>query len=175
MNVFNCIVKRHSYRGEYYSEPVSKEDLRKILEAGLAAPSGCNKQTTSLIAVDDEKLVEQIKAVIDPPIAQTAPAFICVLTKHIVAYREKCYAVQDYSAAIENMLLEIVELGYQSCWYEGHITDEDRICDKIAAILGVPTDCELVCILPVGRAKGKIPIPRKREFDERAWFNHYGG
>lgn len=57
--------------GEYYSEPVSKEDLRKILEAGLAAPSGCNKQTTSLIAVDDEKLVEQIKAVIDPPIAQT--------------------------------------------------------------------------------------------------------
>ena len=128
-----------------------------------------------MIAVDDEKLVEQIKAVIDPPIAQTAPAFICVLTKRIVAYREKCYAVQDYSAAIENMLLEIVELGYQSCWYEGHITDEDRICDKIAAILGVPTDCELVCILPVGRAKGKIPIPRKREFDERAWFNHYGG
>ena len=51
---------------------------------------------------------------------------ICVLTKRINAYRDKCFAVQDYSAAIENMLLAIVDLGYQSCWYEGHITDDDR-------------------------------------------------
>ena len=54
------------------------------------------------------------------------------------------------SAAIENMLLTIVELGYQSCWYEGHITDEDRICDKIAEIFSVPDSYEVVCILPVG-------------------------
>ena len=57
------------------------------------------------------------------------------MTQRINAYRDKCYAVQDYSAAIENMLLALVELGYQSCWYEGHITDDDRICDKLAAIL----------------------------------------
>ena len=25
------------------------------------------------------------------------------------------------------MLLAIVDLGYQSCWYEGHITDEDKM------------------------------------------------
>lgn len=45
----------------------------------------------------------------------------------VLMNRGKCFAVQDYSAAIENMLLAIVELGYQSCWYEGHITDEDKI------------------------------------------------
>ena len=28
----------------------------KIMKAGLAAPSGCNKQTTSLIAIDDSGL-----------------------------------------------------------------------------------------------------------------------
>ena len=45
-------------------------------------------------------------------------------TQRINAYRDKCFAIQDYSAAIENMLLAIVELGYQSCLYEGHITDD---------------------------------------------------
>ena len=32
------------------------------------------------------------------------------LTQRINAYRDICFAVQDYSAAIENMLLTIVEL-----------------------------------------------------------------
>ena len=39
---------------------------------------------------------------------------------------------------IENMLLTIVELGYQSCWYEGHICDDDNITGKMAEILNVP-------------------------------------
>lgn len=70
MNTLECIINRHSYRGEYINEPVPREDLIKIMEAGLAAPSGCNKQTTSLIAVDDEELVAKLKAVIEPPAKQ---------------------------------------------------------------------------------------------------------
>ena len=175
MNTLECIFSRHSYRGEYKDELVPREDLIRIMEAGLAAPSGCNKQTTSLIAVDDEELVARMKAVIEPPIAESAPAFICVLTQRINAYRDKCYAVQDYSAAIENMLLALVELGYQSCWYEGHITDDDRIFDKLADILGVPDEYDLVCILPIGKGISKPKEPAKKSFHERAWFNGFGG
>ena len=75
------------------------------MKAGLSAPSGCNKQTTSLIAVDDQAILNKLHSVINPPVGETAPAMICVLTQRIPAYREKCFAVQDYSAAIENMLL----------------------------------------------------------------------
>ena len=175
MNVLETIKNRHSYRGEYRSDKVSRVDLTSIMEAGLAAPSGCNKQTTSLICVDDPDILKQIHSVINPPIATTAPALICVLTQRINAYRDKCFAIQDYSAAIENMLLAIVDLGYQSCWYEGHITDDDRICDKIADILNVPKEYDLVCILPVGMAKEEPVSPKKKEFAERAWFNSYKG
>ena len=174
MDTLECISVRHSYRGAYRNEPVPREDLRKIMEAGLAAPSGCNKQTVSLIAADEPALVEKIKSVIDPPVAQTAPAFICVLTRRVCAYRDRCFAVQDYAAAIENMLLAITALNYQSCWYEGHITDEDRICDKIAGLLGVPRDMDLVCILPVGWAESEPVPPRKKAFEERAFFNRFG-
>ncbi len=175
MSVIETIQKRHSYRGTYKTDAVPRQDLITIMEAGLAAPSGCNKLTTSLICVDDPDLLKQIRAVIDPPIAETAPALICVLTQRINAYRDKCFAIQDYSAAIENMLLAIEELGYKSCWFEGHITDDDRIGDKIADILNVPDGYDLVCVLPVGIGENKANIPVKKQFEERAWFNSFKG
>jgi len=167
------VLKRRSYRGKFKPDKVPREDLTAIMEAGLAAPSGCNKQTTSLIAVDDEALLASLKAEIDPPVAQTAPAMICVLTRRINAYRDRCFATQDYAAAIENMLLTITAMGYQSCWYEGHITDTDRIGDRLAKILGVPEEYELVCILPVGIGEEVPQAPKKLPFGERAQFNGF--
>lgn len=175
MNILDIIEKRHSYRGEYKPTPVPREHLEAIMRAGLAAPSGCNKQTVSLIAVDDPVMLAKLHEVINPPVGTTAPAMICVLTKPIIAYRDRCFAVQDYSAAIENMLLAIVALGYQSCWYEGHITDTDRIGAKMAQILGVPEEYELVCFLPVGTACDEPAGPQKLSFEQRAWFNKYMG
>lgn len=173
MDLFDAINSRRSFRGKYKADPVPREDLVKILEAGLAAPSGCNKQTTSLIAIDDSEVLDKIKAVIDPPVAATAPAAICVLTQRINAYRDKCFATQDYSAAIENMLLAMEALGYSSCWIEGHITDDDQLNLKMAEILNVPSDYELVCYLPVGIAAEEAKMPMKKVFDQRAWFNSF--
>lgn len=175
MEVFEAIKMRHSYRGAFKPQAVPREDLIKIMETGLAAPSGCNKQTTSLIAVDDAALLSRLRAVIDPPVGETAPAAICVLTKRIIAYRDKCFATQDYAAAIENMLLTIVALGYQSCWYEGHVTDDDKIGRRMADILGVPEDYELVCFLPVGVAAEEVTAREKRPFEARAFFNGFAG
>ena len=172
--MLDLIMNRRSYRGKFKPDPVPREDLAAILETGLAAPSGCNKQTTSLIAVDDPAILALLRTEIDPPVAETAPAMICVLTRRIIAYRDRCFAAQDYSAAIENMLLAIEALGYRSCWYEGHVTDTDRIGDRIAKILGVPEEYELVCVLPVGIAEAEPGMPKKQPFGERAWFNGFG-
>ncbi|MBQ9198228.1 MAG: nitroreductase family protein [Clostridia bacterium] len=173
MDILQAIESRRSYRGKYKPIPVPRDDLEAIMRAGLAAPSGCNKQTVSLIAVDDPETQRKLRAVIDPPVGETAPAMICVLSRSVIAYRDRCFAVQDYAAAIENMLLAITALGYQSCWYEGHITDTDRIGDKMARVLGVPEEYALVCFLPVGIAEGEPTMPRKKPFEERAWFNAY--
>ncbi|MBQ7655486.1 MAG: GNAT family N-acetyltransferase [Clostridia bacterium] len=174
-SVLETIQNRRSYRGKYKPIPVPREDLTAIMEAGLAAPSGCNKQTTSLIAVDDPDTMRKLHAVIQPAVGETAPAMICVLTKRVIAYRDRCFAVQDYAAAIENMLLAITALGYQSCWVEGHITDADRIGDQMAAILGVPDGYELVCFLPVGVAEEEPTAPKKKPFADRAMFNAFQG
>lgn len=172
-NVTEVISDRRSYRGKYKDQPVPQEMLMNIMKAGLAAPSGCNKQTTFLIAVDDPTILRRLHDAIRPPIGETAPAMICVLTKKIIAYRDRCFQVQDYSAAIMSMLLAIEAYGYSTCWIEGHITDKDRIGKRMAEILGVPDDYDLVCFLPVGIAEEKkIPV-RKKLFGQRAWFNGF--
>lgn len=171
--MLETIKARHSYRGKYKDVKVPRSDLKTIIRAGMDAPSGCNKQTTSFIAIDDEEVLKKVIGVIDPPVGETAPAAICVLTQRINAYRDKCFAVQDYSAAIENMLLAIVELGYQSCWYEGHITDDDGINHKMEKVLNVPEGYEIVCFLPVGVADEEVKFPQKKNFEERAWFNSF--
>ena len=174
MDTIETIFRRHSYRGKYKAVPVPREDLVTIMKAGLAAPSACNTQTASLIAVDDPAVLQRLHSVIRPDVAPTAPAAICVVTHRVNAYRDRCFAVQDYSAAVENILLAAVALGYQSCWYEGHITDEDRINEKMAEILGVPREYELVCFLPLG-VGGEEPVQvQKKPFHERAFFNSFG-
>ena len=173
MDTIRTILERTSYRGVYAQTPVPRADLETILLAGLAAPSGCNKQTTSLIAVDDPALLQQLYALLPRAVGITAPAMVCVLTKRIIAYRDRCYQVHDYAAAIQNMLLAIVALGYQSCWVEGHITDTDRIGRHMADVLSVPPEYELVCYLPIGVASDALRQVEKKPFEERAWFNGY--
>ena len=173
MNTLEAIANRRSYRGKYLPTPVPREHLKMIMEAGYHAPSGCNKQTTSFIAVDDPEIMAKLRSVIDPPKAETCPAMICVLTQRIIAYRDRTYFMQDYAAAIQNMLLAIEELGYASCWIEGHVTDVDRIGYQMQKILGVPDEYELICFLPVGIPAEEIPTVKKKPFEERAWLNGF--
>jgi len=174
MSTLTTILTRTSYRGKYDPTPIPREHLQQLLEAGLSAPSGCNKQTTSLIAVDDPALLAKLNALTDSRVGQTAPAMILVLTRRIIAYRERSFFIQDYSAAIENILIAAVAMGYESCWVEGHITDADNIGRQMANVLGVPEEYELVCYLPIGKAIEPTQKPVKQPFSARAWFNGFG-
>ena len=171
MDTLDTIFARTSYRGKYEPTPVPREHLQQLLEAGLSAPSGCNKQTTSLVAIDNPALLKPLVALTQKRIGDTAPAMILVLAQKTIAYRDRTFYIQDYSAAIQNILLAAVSLGYESCWVEGQVTDGDRIGRQMADFLGIPQDYELVCYLPIGVAAEPVKRPVKKPFDERAWFN----
>ena len=44
MEVFEAIETRHSYRGKYLPNPVPREDLKKIMEAGRGSTRGVRKK-----------------------------------------------------------------------------------------------------------------------------------
>ena len=174
MNTLETIASRRSYRGKYLKNPVPREQLKQIVEAGYHAPSGCNKQTTSFLAVDDPEILEKLYGVMGMSAEHTAPAMICILTRKIIAYRDVTFYIQDYAAAIENMLLAIADLGYASCWIEGRVTGPDRFGWQMQKILGVPEEYDFVCYLPVGipAEEGKSIV--KQPLEERAWLNRFG-
>ena len=174
MDALKTINERASYRGMFEKTPVPREILIKIMEAGLAAPSGCNTQTTSLVGLDDAETINSVASHMMKPNFASAPAAICVLTRRIPAYADVYFNVQDYAAAIENMLLAITALGYASCWVEGYITGDSDINIKMAEALGVPDGYDLVAYLPIGLPAENISRAQKKPFDKRAWFNGFG-
>ena len=173
MDILECIQKRYSYRGSYKNAPVPREDLEKIMKAGLAAPSGCNKQTTSLVGLDDRRILDSIADIIKKNGfgGKNAPAGICVLTRRIPGYADVYFNVQDYAAAIENMLLVITALGYASCWIEGQVTESAETQKQIAKLLDLGEEYIVVAFLPVGIAEKEGKRPAYKNFPERAWYN----
>lgn len=173
MDFFEAVKARASYRGKYADEPVSREDLKKIMEAGLAAPSGCNLQTTHLVGVDEKDIIKSIDEAVGKTNFAGASAGIVVFTTPTPAYHGNFYNVQDYSAAIENMLLAVSALGYASCWVEGYVTDDQKVAKKIGEILGAPDGWNAVAYLPIGKPAEDMFRAKKKPFEERAGFNKF--
>lgn len=105
MDALQAIKGRKSYRSTFKTEPIPREDLREIVEAGFLAPSGCNLQTTKFIAVDDPELVKKLADIYGHEWAATAPAAILLLTKKVIAPSGETYYIQDFAAAAENILI----------------------------------------------------------------------
>ncbi|MCK5130036.1 MAG: nitroreductase family protein [Clostridiales bacterium] len=172
MELFNAIAKRHSYRGSFKDIAITKQDLQKIVQAGIDAPSGCNAQTTSFIIVDDEKILDKLNEIVSGKAMNTAKAVIVVLSYPIEAYYDMSFAKEDYSAAVENILLAVTALGYATVWIDGQIRREEK-AEKIARLLDVPNNLIVRVVLPIGVPKVKKEQKAKLPFNERAWFNGY--
>ena len=173
MEVFETIGKRHSYRGDFTSQPIPREDLKKIVQAGIQAPSGCNAQTTSFVIVDDPALIRQIGDIVDKPVARKAQAIILCIVEHRPVYQKWSFGVEDCAAAVENILLAITALGYATVWIDGALIVEVRAW-KIAKIAKVPDNREVRVLLPVGVPTEIVQQRERHDFSTRAWFNEFG-
>lgn len=175
MDIFDAIRERHCYRGAYKDFKPNREDLVKVAEAGLMAPSGKNSQTTDLVIIDDSSIIAQISTMHPQNKAmQQAKAYIvCIVDKNPPAvYEGLSFQLEDCAATVENMLLAITALGYASVWVDGWLRAEGR-ADKIAKLINLPESKKVQIILPIGVPAEVVSSPKKKSFSERAWFNSY--
>jgi len=177
MEFFETVINRHSYRGPFLDQPVDPDDLRKIVQAGLDAPSGKNEQTTCFVIVNDPALVSKIAPMHESNKAfQQAKAFIVCLidTEPEAIYAGDHFQVEDCSAAVQNMLLAVTALGYAAVWIDGWLRVEGH-AETIGRLVGAPDDKLVRIVLPIGLPKYPPRGPEKKAFEQRAWFNSYGG
>ena len=116
MDFLDLLKQRRSYR-QYTGEPVEKELLDKIVEAGLLAPSGRNIKPEELIVVTDSKLLTQLSQCRKAGSQMLEGAGACII---VLGDEDKTDVwVEDCSNVILTMHYMASSLGLGGCWIQG--------------------------------------------------------
>lgn len=148
--IYRTIVARRTIR-KFKPEPVPRELLERLSDAGRLAPSAANLQPLEFVVVDAAgpraeifpclKWAAYIAPAGDPKPGEEPTAYIITLANAKI--REKMFEY-DIGAAMENMTLAALEEGVGSCW----MLSIDR--DKLRTILGIPEHYRIDSVLALG-------------------------
>jgi nitroreductase len=132
MEFSEVIAMRRSVRHFNSKLDVPDEEIRGLLEIAVAAPTAGNIQPWRFT------VVRSLEA------------------------RERLYAIQDTSAAVENILLAAVDRGLSSCWIGAFDAEAVR------SAIGLSEHIEPVAILPIGYSAESAGRPARRPLSEVA-------
>ena len=157
MKIFDGIISRRSVR-LYNSKPIEIENINKIIESAIWAPSGKNGQPWKFKIITEQNIIEEIsKLSVNSRWLKTAPCLIIVYLDKVCSYHY-IKDVQSCGAAIQNMLLTAHEIGIGSCWI-GALLEK---ADDINKLLEVDDSLELMSVVSFGYGRGKsINVGRK--------------
>jgi nitroreductase len=156
MEFFQTIQTRRSVR-KFLPDPVDRADLEKIVAAGIEAPSGCNMQLRRYVIVDDPAVMDRIRPA-SRALADAPAAIVLLVDPQGTQFGE--FWVQDASAAMENMLLAAVALGYGGCWIEGALRRSE---EAVREALGVPESLRVWSLTPIGKPAETPDRPPKSQ------------
>ena len=154
MSNIDLLFKRRSIR-KYTDEPVSASDTEQILRAAMAAPSASNKQPWQFITIRDRAMLTTF-AELHPYAKMLNEATLCIA---VCGEKANKYAVQDCSAATQNILLAAAGLGLGSVWLGVHPNPERE--PQLAGLLKMPDSHFPLCLIAIGHpAEQKPPADR---------------
>ena len=167
MEFFDVIARRGSYRGEFEQSSIPQEELYRILDAGIRAPSGYNLQTATFYAVTDELLRRSLAEIFPTKAVQTAPVILVVTSQCIHSGDHNLqFETEDYAAATENIMLAITASGYAGVWMDG-MMKFDGHTDAVRQLLHIPDSETPRTIIPFGKPAGPVSQRPKKAFHER--------
>ena len=186
MNVRDAVLKRRSIR-RYTGEQIREEDLLKILEAGLNAPSASNFQPWYFMALRSPEKMQELLDIMSgvardhepliterfrkhPEVAREVQGFLQTLggaQTCILVFRDKeeypdfgDIITQSLGAAIENMLLTATVLGLGSCWVAA---PSETGADVEIKQHFAPDKGRFAAMITLGYAAKVPPAPKRRE------------
>jgi nitroreductase len=159
MDAFDALLTRRSIR-HFSSQPVPRDLIEKIVDAGRMAASACNEQPWEFIVVTDPAVRAQLAELsIHGKFIAESPACIVVFSKMWDFFLEDC------AAATQNLLVAARALDLGTCWVAG---DKKPTAPQICSLLGVPEGYRLVSLVAVGYADttSRVRNPPKRTLQE---------
>ena len=159
MNTLDAIRNRRSIRRYIKGIDIPAEDIKTMLEAAMLAPSARNCRPWEFTVIKNRDIMGKIMD-ISPytKMMETASLAIVVCGRpEGKDGQNNDFWQQDCGAAIENLLLAALELGYGTCWC-GLYPSGDRY--KLMQEL-IDTDAIPMAVIAVGEADEK---PERRGF-----------
>jgi nitroreductase len=165
MQTWDAIRARRNVR-QYTSQPIAREDLERILEAGRRAPSAGNGQPWNFVVVTGREHLIELAKVRDRGgrhIAQSA-ATIALVAKQPEDGPHRDLLMYDFGQATANMMLAAADLGIGS----GHSAVVDQ--EQAQRVLGFPDGYLAIYLIglgyPADRPLRPLTKPSRRPFDE---------
>lgn len=170
--VIENIMARRSIR-KYKNIPVDRAILNKIMECGINAPNGQNRQSWEVRIVDDSELMDQMKEAMaaghpDMPSDAVKGCFRDAPVMVFIA-RDPSYDFSAYDCGLmaENIMLSAWSLGVGSICLGSPVrflTDND-ICKPLVEKLGFSEGYELCLCIGLGYAD-ETPEAKPRNMDK---------
>lgn len=116
MEALENLLTRRSVR-KYKPEQISDEELGAVLRAGTYAPSGKNRQSAIIVAVQNKADVEELRRLNQRFLGASSDPFYGAPTVLVVLARaDSPHAVQDGSLVLGNLFNAAHAVGLASCW-----------------------------------------------------------
>ena len=169
---YDNILSRTSIR-TYTRQSVSDEIKSAIVHAGMAAPSGVNRQPWEFILIDDREILNALADSL-PYAKMTAQApfavAVCGNSDRFLEGEDATLWVQDVSAASENILLAAHALGLGAVWTCLY-PHKDRM-EAASRILNLPEGIVPFSLIPAGYP-AKLHAPIDKWHAERVHHNRF--
>lgn len=150
MELYDTMLKRRSVR-KYSDGKIPEEKLKKIIEAGLLAPSSRNIKPCGFYVIEDGEILRKLSEAKASGAGMLAE---CAAAIAVFADGEKADTwIEDSSTALSYMNLMAVDQGIGSCWCQIHLRSSKQGEDAeslVRKILSVPENFRIVGILALG-------------------------
>ena len=118
MEFSNVIKERYSVR-KYKPDMIWDDELNRILEAGMLAPTGCNYQPQRIYVLKSDEAIEKIRSL--SRCAFDAPVVLLIALDETADWKSPLEAdcragIQDVSIVADHMMLAAWDIGIGSCW-----------------------------------------------------------
>ena len=171
---FTTLAKHRYSCRNYKEEKPSGEILDEVLNAARLAPSAKNLQPWKFIVVDDETVLQDVKATYGRTWIESAPVVIAVCGDHGSAWIRddgKDHTDVDVAIIIDHLTLAATDKGLATCW----------ICKFDAraaeAVLGVPEPWEVIALIPIGFPADEVDPDRhsmkRKKLGEIVKYNRF--
>lgn len=150
MEFYEVIKARKSVRA-YEDRPVGDDVLQRVLEAARLSPSAKNLQPWHFVVVRDPERREALSGGLWGRFLKEAPVVIvgCGNRKE-----SKHWCKVDTTIALQTLVLAATAEGLGTCWV-GDFREE-----KAKALLGIPDDYEIVCMIAMGHERRRADLAR---------------